>query len=130
MIYSNTTQIQIRSASKVDFLSKHRRRSMVVPGSMAMWRRVGKIVLMILPVVLLFNIVISSTLSSMDRSMSRMEAKVQQLENRNIDLLAKRARLWTPGNIEKLAGERLELYSATKDQVGKFNRRLATFSYL
>lgn len=131
MSYQNSSQSFMRTAARIGVRRQVRsRRALSIPGGAILWKSVGKAVLVILPVTLLINIFISSAVSSVDRSISMAETKQQKIEDFNIDLLAQKARIWAPTNVQKLAGEKLSLFAPENKQVGKFDRGSGTFSYL
>jgi hypothetical protein len=96
-------------------------------GWLVLWKPVGRIMLMIFPVVLIIHMFIGFAVINMDQAISSIDNQRHELMDKNIELLARKASLWSPENIEKLAGEKLELYADSGDQVGKFNRRNGTF---
>jgi hypothetical protein len=132
MNYQNTTQAYMRTAAKVGVRRQTYRRTMSleIPGGLVLWKVVGKTVLLILPVVLVMQIFLASAINNIERSVTLVQQQQQELEDQNIELLARKARLWAPGSVERLAADKLALYSPSKKQIGTFNRRYATFSYL
>ena len=84
---------------------------------------------MIFPLVLVINMFVASAVSNIDRSIVNVDNQRHELMDKNIELLARKARLWSPGNMQQLAGEKLALYVASGNQVGRFNRRTGTFIY-
>jgi hypothetical protein len=96
---------------------------------LALWKPTGKILLMIFPLVLVINMFIASAVVNTDRTIAGIDNQRHELMDKNIELLAGKATLWAPGNIQKLAGEKLGLYAGAGDQVGKFNSRTETFIY-
>lgn len=93
-------------------------------------KALGRGLLIVLPVFLAINLFVGSSIDSIEHSISVLETKRQELEDKNIQLLAQKARKYAPDNVEKLAGEKLSLYATGKKQVGRFNRRTGTFSYM
>lgn len=131
MSYQNSSQSYMRTVAKPGVRQQVRsKRALSIPGGVLLLRAVGKAVLIILPLTLIVNIIISSAISNIDRSISQVEGRQQKVEDTNIHLLARKARIWAPDHVEKLAGDKLSLFVPTKDQVGKFDRRSGTFSYL
>lgn len=131
MNYPNSNQSYFRTATKIGARPQiGRKRALLIFGGAIPWLAIGKTVLVVLPVTLVVNILISSAVSNLDQSISVLQSRQQQIEDRNIDLLAQKARVWAPDNIEKLAGEKLSLYSPSEGQVGKFDRNTYTFKYL
>lgn len=98
--------------------------------SLVLWQRLAKTILVILPIFLLLQLTLQSLIVNVDRSIEKATMRQIVVEDQNINLLAQRARLFAPDSIEELAGKRLALFAPKKKQVGKFNRRYATFSYL
>jgi hypothetical protein len=96
---------------------------------LGLWKPAGKILLMIFPLVLVINIFIASAVVNTDRSIANIDNQRHELMDKNIELLAGKARLLAPGNIQKLAGEKLGLYVDSGDQVRKFDPRTQTFIY-
>ncbi len=131
MNYQTTSQTYMRSAVKIGTRQQVRTKGVIdIAGQVALWKAFGKAALVILPLTLVFNIFISSAVSNVERSISLLDNQRQELEDQNIDLLARKARVWAPDHVAQLAGEKLALYSPSKKQVGTFNRRLGTFKYL
>lgn len=130
MNYLNSNQSYYRTATKIGVRPQAgTRKAISFPIDTAIWKAVGKIMLVVLPLVLVINISFSSAVSSLERSISLQTEKYQQVEDLNIDLLAQKARVWAPSNVEKLAAERLSLYKPRENQVGTFDRKLRTFTY-
>lgn len=99
------------------------------PLDTALLRAFGKPLLLLLPVVLLINLAIVSSIGSMDRKMVEVGNERHRLMDQNIGLLATKARLYAPEHIQQLAAEKLSLYVADKEQVARFNSRQRTFHY-
>ncbi len=131
MSYQTTSQAYIRSAVKIGARQQGRTKGLIdVAGQVALWKAFGKVALVVILVTLVFNIFISSAVSNVGRSISILDNQRQELEDQNIDLLARKARVWGPDHVARLAGEKLALYSPSKKQIGTYNRRLRTFKYL
>ncbi len=130
MNYNNSTEMYMRSAVKIN-IGQHARSGELFDLSswLVLWKPVGKILLLILPVILGINIFVGSVVNDSDSSITLVENQRHELMDKNIELLARKARLWSPVNMELLAGEKLALHSGSKDQVGRFNSRTGTFIY-
>jgi len=128
MNYNNSTEAYMRTVAKLG-----RRQSLRVwdyldlPGWLQLWKPVGKILLVIFPLVLIINILVAGAVSNVEQSIVAVGNHRHELMDKNIELLAQRAYLYSPTSIEQLAGEKLDLHKSTKDQVGVFNRRFGTF---
>jgi len=130
MNYNNSTETYMRTVAKIGVRRHSRyRESFNVSEWLMLWKPVGKIMLMIFPLVLVINMCIASAVANIDASIVRVDNQRHDLMDKNIELLARKASLWTPANMQQLAGEKLALYKDSGDQVGRFNRRTGTFSY-
>lgn len=130
MNYNNSTEAYMRSIAKIGGRQQVGSRDLFdLSGWLVLWRPVGKILLMIFPVVLVIHMFIASAVTNTDQKITMLDNQRYELMDKNIELLALKAKLWAPENIEKLAGEKLALYADSGDQVGRFNRRNGTFVY-
>ena len=130
MNYSNSTQTYMRPAVKIGMRQQARSRDLVDLSSwLVLWKPVGKILLMILPIILGIHMFVASAVTSTAQSLVVVDNQRYELMDRNIELLARKAKLWSPVNMQQLAGEKLELFVASGDQVGRFNRRTGRFIY-
>lgn len=131
MNFHNSTQTYLRPVAKVGLRQQLRPRDLFdLPGGLVLWRSVGKVMLFILPLVLLVNMIFGSFIGSVDRSITVVDNQHHELMDQNIEMLATKARLWDPAYMQKLAGEKLSLHAVSKKQIGKFDRRKGTFTYL
>ena len=129
MNYNNSTETYMRSVAKIGIQHARSRELFDLSSWLVLWKPVGKILLLILPVVLGINMFVSSAVTHVDLSIASVDNQRHELMDKNIGLLARKARLWSPANMEQLAGEKLALQSSAKDQVGRFNSRTGTFVY-
>ncbi|MGB3225333.1 MAG: hypothetical protein WBB23_21260 [Desulforhopalus sp.] len=130
MNYNNPTEAYMRPNAKIGVRQRVRPHDLIDLSSwLILWKPVGKILLVIFPFVLGINMFIASAITSADSAIASADNQRHELMDKNIGLLAHKARLWSPGSIKKLAGEKLDLYVDSGDQVGKFNRRTGTFIY-
>lgn len=130
MNYNNSTQVYMQSVAKIGVRQQVGPRNLFdLSGWLGLWKPAGKILLMIFPLVLVINIFIASAVVNTDRSIANIDNQRHELMDKNIELLAGKARLLAPGNIQKLAGEKLGLYVDSGDQVRKFDPRTQTFIY-
>lgn len=95
-----------------------------------LWKRAGKAALLMLPLVLAVNLCIASAITSIDHEISAMDNQRHELMDKNIEMLARKARLWAPENVREMAAGKLSLYGGAEKQIGKFSRRKGTFIYL
>ncbi|MGW8195140.1 MAG: hypothetical protein ACWGOX_12840 [Desulforhopalus sp.] len=131
MNFINTTQSYVRPAAKAGIIQQLRAfNSFEFPGDRVLWRRAGKVGLLMLPVVLMINLIIASAITNIERDMAAADDHRHALMDKNIEMLAKKARFWSPEHVRDLAADKLSLYTGSEKQVGKFNRRKGTFIYL
>jgi hypothetical protein len=127
----NTTQTYVRPAVKTSLLQQLCNHGFFdLPGGPALWRIAGKTALLILPLVLAVNLLVASAITRIDNKIVLADNQRHELMDQNIELLARKARIWAPENVRKLAADKLSLYEGAKDQVGKFSSRKGTFIYL
>lgn len=130
MNYNNSTQTYMRSAVKIGMRQQARPLDPVDLSSwLVLWKPVGKILLMILPVILGIHMFVASAVTNIDQSLVVVDNQRYELMDKNIELLARKAKLWSPVYMQQLAGEKLALFAASGDQVGRFNRRTGRFIY-
>lgn len=84
-------------------------------------KAVGKVALVLLPLVLLINLLMASAAADIAATITAVDNQRHEAMDRNIGLLAQKARLMAPDNIQQLAGKKLALFSAADDQVERFN---------
>jgi hypothetical protein len=130
MDYQNSTQLYIQPAIKIGVRQQQRKYKPTFPGGVALWRRAGWVMLIIIPFVLSINIFMVSSLQNVDKSIVKVNGKRHELMDTKIGLLAKRAGMLVPAHMEETASVKLSLYMPSKRQVGHFNRRTGTFNYL
>ncbi|MBM9518530.1 hypothetical protein JWG39_01710 [Desulforhopalus vacuolatus] len=94
----------------------------------AMVKRFGRVALVVVPVALVCNLICTSLINDSDARMVKMTEQYQNLEMINISLLARRARIWGPENMAKLA-EKLDLYPASGRQIGVYDSSIDKFRY-
>lgn len=124
MNYHNSTETYLRSAAKIGIQQHGRSRELFDLSSwLVLWKPVGKILLLILPVVLSIHMFVASGITLTNNSITGVDDQRHELMDKNIGLLARKARLWSPASMEKMAGEKLALQSSSRDQVRRFNGR-------
>ena len=130
MNYNNSTEAYMRSVAKIGMRQHTRSREHFdLSGRLVLWKPVGKILLMILPIVLIINMFVASAVTNVNRSIVNVDNQRHELMDKNIELLARKAWLWSPSHMEQLAGEKLALHSNSRNQVGKFDSRSGAFIY-
>lgn len=131
MNFINTTQTYVRPASKATLLQQFFNLGVFdLAGGPVIWKMAGKAGLLMLPLVLGVNLIIASAITSVDHKIIAVDNQRHELMDKNIGMLARKARLWAPEHVRELAADKLSLYAGAKKQVGKFSRRKGTFIYL
>lgn len=124
MNYTNYTQSYTRPVAKINIWQHLLPRDLFkLSGWTLLWKPFGKILLMIFPVVLVINMCIASAITNIDHSLVTVDNKRHELMDKNIALLAQKAKLWAPASIQRMAGEKLALYVHSGDQVTRFDSR-------
>ncbi len=131
MNFQNYTQTYTRTIPKQGLRQQLRSYDIRnLPGGLLLWKAAAKVMLLLLPFVLVISMFVGSAINSVERSIVTVDNQRHELMDKNIGMLARKARLWAPDHVQKLAEEKLSLYVSSKKQVGKFNRRKGTFTYL
>ncbi|MBU1568527.1 MAG: hypothetical protein KJ630_23235 [Proteobacteria bacterium] len=92
-----------------------------LPGGLILWKAVGRIVLSMLPFILAANMFLASTVDDVERSLIAIDNQRHELMDKNIGLLAKRARLYAPERVSLMAADKLSLYAASPGQIERIN---------
>lgn len=122
MNYQNTTEAYLRPIANIGVRQHLRARGIRdLPGGQVLWRAVGKVALVLLPLVLTINLLLASAINDIGRSFVAVDNHRHELMDKNIELLAQKARLGAPDNIRQRAGEKLALYAASDEQVQRIN---------
>jgi hypothetical protein len=131
MNYNNSTEVSyLQTVAKIGIRQHSRPRDIFDLSSwLVLWKPVGKVMLMILPLVLVVNMCLASVVTSIERSIVDVDNQRHELMDKNMGLLARKASLWSPVNMQQLAGEKLALHAGSGDQVGRFDNRTGSFIY-
>lgn len=121
MNYQNTQEAFLRPVINIGISQHLRARGAGDLLGGPVLRTVGKVALVLLPLVLAIHMILASIRGDIDRSIMAVDNQRHELMDKNIGLLAQRARLLAPDNIQQLAGEKLALFAATGDQIERLN---------
>lgn len=121
MNYHNTQEAFLRPVINIGVRQQLRTGDARELLSGAVLKAVGKVALVLLPLVLAINLLMASTAADITETMTAVDNQRHEAMDKNIGLLAQKARLMAPDNIEQLAGKKLALFSAAGDQVERFN---------
>ncbi len=123
MNFHNTTQVSyLRTVTNLGVRQQLQARGVFdLPGGSLLWKAVGVIMLLMLPFVLAANMFLASTIDDVERSLVVIDNQRHELMDKNIGLLAKKARLYAPERVSRLAADKLALYAASPGQVERIN---------
>lgn len=131
MNYQNITQSYLRPTVRIGMRQQSRRRPQFdFSLDIDMMKAIGKVGLMVIPVVIVLQLFLGSAVTDTGQSLVFVEEAHNRLADKNIELLVLKARMTAPEHVQLLAGEKLSLVLPEKGQVRKFNRRPGTFTYL
>lgn len=123
MIFHNTTQASyLRTFSNIGVRQQLQARGRFgLPGGLVLWKAVGKFMVMMLPVVLMVNMLLSSMAGDVEHSIKAADDRRHELMDKNIGLLAQRAGLYAPDRVSQMAADKLSLYAASPGQIERIN---------
>ncbi len=123
MNYHNTTQVSyLRTITSLGIRQQLQSRDGIdLPGGLVLWRAVGKTMLLMLPFVVAINMVLASIVSDFGKDLTAVDNQRHELTDKNIGLLAQKARLYAPDRVSQMAGEKLSLYAAAPGQIERLN---------
>ncbi len=121
MNYYNTQEAFLRPAINIGIRQHLRERDTRDLLGGPVMKAVGKVALVLLSTVLAIHMVMASIMGDLDRSITAVDNQRHEHMDKNIELLAKKARLLAPDNIQQLAGEKLALFIAAGDQIERLN---------
>jgi hypothetical protein len=91
-----------------------------LPGEKELWISIGKMLLVLCPMVLAVNLWLASSFNNLEASVLAVENVRNELMDSQIHLRAKRAQLFSPERVQALAAEKLSLHVPGKEQVKSF----------
>jgi len=74
-----------------------------------------------LPFVLAANMFLASAADDAERSLTVFDNQRHELMDKNIGLLAKKASLYAPERVSRMAADKLSLYAASPGQIERIN---------
>ena len=121
MNFHNPAQSFFRPMVNARFRQQVRKRNVLSwPGDRMLWLSVGKILLVLCPMVLVVNFWLASSFNNLDVSVKAVESARHELMDKQIRLRAQRAQLFSPEQIHLIAAEKFSLHVPEKDQVKLF----------
>ena len=91
------------------------------PGGLLLWKAIGKSILLMLPFVLAANMFLAGKINDLQRSLAIVDNQRHELTDKNIGLLAQKARLYAPERVSQMAADKLSLYAASPGQSERIN---------
>ena len=85
-----------------------------------LWLSVGKILLVLCPLVLVVNLWLASSFHNLDASVKEVQSAQHELMDKQIKLRAQRAQLFSPEQIQMIAAEKFSLRVPEKEQIKLF----------
>jgi hypothetical protein len=117
----NSVQPFYRYAPTAGFRQQVRRKKTFAwPGDRMLWISVGKILLVLCPLVLIVNLWLGASFRNLESSVREVENARLELMDKQIKLRAQRAQLYSPEHIQLMAAEKFSLRVPDKDQVKLF----------
>lgn len=121
MNYHNTQEAFLRPVINIGVRQHLRARDTRELLGGPVMKAVGKVALILLPLVLTLNMILASAVRDIEGSFTAVDNQRHELMDNNIELLAHRARLLAPDNIQRLAGQKMALFAASDEQVVHLN---------
>ena len=123
MNFHNTTHVSyLRTVPQLGVRQQLSSRDVYdVPGGLVLWKAVAKTLFFILPIILLAHIFLTSEMNDMQKSLAQVDNERHELTDKNIGLLAQRAKLYAPERISEMAASKLSLYAAVPGQIERVN---------
>lgn len=121
MNFHNPAQSYFRPMVNTRFRQQLRKQKVFfLPGDKELWLSVGKILLVLCPLVLAVNLWLASSFNNLEASVQAVESVRHELMDNQINLRAKRAQLFSPERVQMIAAEKLSLHVPGKEQVKFF----------
>ncbi len=123
MNFQNTTQLSfIRPVTNIGVRQHLQARDVLdLPGGLVLWKAVGKVLLLLLPLVATVNLFLASAINDAGNDLAAIDNQRHELMDKNIGLLAQKAQLYAPERVGQLAAQKLSLYSAAPGQIELLN---------
>ncbi|MDK9708750.1 MAG: hypothetical protein OEL83_17035 [Desulforhopalus sp.] len=123
MNFHNTTQLSyLRPVTNIGLRQHLQPRGVVdLLGGVVLWKAVGKVLLVLLPLMLAANMFLAGIINNVGQSISSVDDQRHELMDKNIGLLAQKARLYAPERVGQLAEQKLSLYAASPGQIERIN---------
>lgn len=122
MNFQNTSHVYVRPVTNIGVRQQLQPRDVLdLAGGMVLWKAVGKVLLLLLPLVMTVNLLLASAVNDIGNDLTAIDNQRHQLMDKNIGLLAQKAQLYAPERVGQLAAQKLSLYSAAPGQIESLN---------
>jgi uncharacterized protein (DUF58 family) len=117
----NPAQSFFRPMVNTRFRQQFRRqKTLSWSGNRLLWLSIGKILLVLFPLVLVVNFWLAASFRNLEVSVQAVENARHELMDKQIRLRAQRAQLFSPEQIQLIAAEKFALHIPEKEQVKLF----------
>jgi hypothetical protein len=123
MNFHHTTQVSyLRTVTNLGVRQQLQSRDFFdLPGGLVLWKAVGRIILIMLPFILAANMFLAGKINDVQSSLAIVDNQRHELTDKNIGLLAQKARLYAPERLSQMAADKLSLYAASPGQIERLN---------
>jgi len=117
----NSAQVFYRPIPNARFRQQIRRqKAFSWAGDRMLWLSIGKMLLVLCPLVLLANLWLAASFNTLDAYVKQVEQAREELMDKQIKLRVQRAQLYSPEHVQLMAAEKFSLRIPDKDQVKLF----------
>ena len=118
MNFHNSAQPYFRARADARFLQQFDRQKVYsLSGDRKLWFAVGKMLLVLCPMLLAVNLWLGSCFDDLEQSVQAVENVRHELMDRQINLRARKSQLSSPERLRIIAAEKLSLNVPEKEQV-------------
>lgn len=93
-------------------------------------KAVGKVLLPIVIILLAIGLTLGNAIRSTNSSIEQLDVELHALSVQNDQLKEKVEQVTSDANVERMAGEKLSLFSASREQRRWYDKNKGTFVYL
>lgn len=121
MNFHNPAETYFRPRARAHFLQElDQQKVFSLSGDRKLWRSVGKILLILCPLLLAVNLWLASSFNNLEKSVQVVENLRYELMESQNNLRAKRDQLLSPERVRIIAAQKLSLHVPGKEQVRVF----------
>ncbi|MBC8208248.1 MAG: hypothetical protein H8E79_03650 [Desulfobulbaceae bacterium] len=105
--------------SRLNRSQVRRQKGLELAGAKRLLQPVGKMLLVLCPIWLASNLILSFAVNQLTDNFTAMETARHELRDQNIGLRAQKAQLFSPNQVGVMAGEKLNLHVPAENQVAR-----------